>query len=344
MAPSVSPAGTGSAVSVRGLVPATDLGFTLPHEHLTVDSRGLLFPAARYPVTTPLSITSLAQARRVPRSLADNLVLDDDAAVVEDLIRYAEVGGSSLVELTPPGMGRDFGRLRALSDASGIAVIASTGYYVTYGHAGRVAGRTVEELAAEMVHDLRHGDGDSRCGAIGEIGLSADPDPDEWKVLTAALAAQHLTGAPIWIHVTTLKPVESLLEFLATRSETPDRVVISHMDFSLEDLTLHRKALQAGFNVEFDLFGFPGWNGGNFIDLPTDARRLRVLADLTDMHPDQLFISHDVCMKMQLSRWGGFGYAHILESVAPMCERLFGSDDMVRHFGIDNAARVLAWA
>lgn len=332
------------AVAVLGPISATDLGFVLPHEHLTVDTRDLLIDGGDYPSDTPMSIQTLAQAKKWPRSIADNLVLDSDEAVRLDLSRFRRAGGATVVDLTPIGMGRDFARFRDLSTSTGVNVIASTGYYVTYGHKGRVAPRAQAALAAEMIAELEIGDGISRCGAIGEIGISAEPDLDEWKVLGAALAAQEATGAPIWIHVTTLRPVAALLDYLGARAQNPSQIVICHMDYSLEDLTLHRRAIAMGFNIEFDLFGFPGWNANNFIDLPTDTKRVRALLELSaEGAQEQLFVSHDVCMKMQLSSWGGYGYAHLLESVEPMFVQLAGSAELLLQFAVVNTRRVLCW-
>jgi predicted metal-dependent phosphotriesterase family hydrolase len=68
-----------------------------------------------------------------------------------------------------------------------------------------VAGRDVADIAGEFVRELT--EGPIRCGAIGELGVSAEPFDDELKVVQAALDAQAATGAPIFIHVTTVRPV-----------------------------------------------------------------------------------------------------------------------------------------
>jgi len=44
-------------------------------------------------------------------------------------------------------------------------------------------------------------------------------------------------------------------------------------------------------------------------------------------YTDQLLLSHDICVKMQLRRYGLNGYAHVLENIAPM----------LRHFGVTSA-------
>lgn len=341
------------AVTIDGLVRGEDLGFTLPHEHLTIDTTDVNVVAGPYPPQSKLSIEKLGQVRRWPRSIAENALLDDDAAVIRDLRQYAAAGGGTLVDVTPIGMGRDFARYHAMADASGVNIIASTGYYLSYGHRGRVAGRAVGELAEQFVTELTvgagaadgaDGAGRTRCGVIGEIGISKEPEPDELKVLEASLAASKQTGAPVWIHVSGLDPVNQVLDFLDQHADRVDNVCICHMDYSLEDITVHRRALSMGVNIELDLFGYPAWNRSWVFDMPTDTQRARTLIGLAgEGYADQIFVSHDVCMKMQMTSYGGFGYAHILDAVSETFETLTGSRDLLTHFGVDNTRRVLCW-
>jgi phosphotriesterase-related protein len=332
------------AVTIGGTVGRDDFGFVLPHEHLTIDTSDLRVSEGEYPQDAKLSLENLSQVRRWPRSLVDNAIMDDDTAVVRDLRRYVRAGGQTIVDLTPIGMGRDFARYRDIAAQAGVQVIAATGYYLSYGHRGRVAGRSAGELADEFVGELTEGVAGVRCGVIGEIGMSAEPEPDEWKVLAAALEAQAQTGAPVWIHVTSLRPVNPVLDFLERHASRVDNIVLCHMDYSLHDLTVHRRALSLGVNVEFDLFGFPGWTTGWLFDLPSDTERVRTLAELAqDGARDQLFVSHDICMKMQMTTWGGFGYSHLLDAVGQTFEQLTGSRELLLHFGIRNTRRVLCW-
>lgn len=332
------------AVAIDGLVAGGDLGFVLPHEHLTIDTTDVNVVAGPYPPDSEITIEKLGQLRRWPRSLAGNALLDDDAAVVRDLRQYASVGGRTLVDVTPIGMGRDFSRYHEIAKQSGVRIIAATGYYLSYGHRGRVAGRPVVELAEEFVSELTKGSDGTRCGVIGEIGMSAEPAPDEWKVLEAALMAQAQTGAPIWIHVTSLLPVNPVLDFLEKHATRVDNIILCHMDYSLRDLTVHRRALSMGVNVELDLFGYPAWTRGYVFDMPTDTERVRTLAGLaSEGFASQIFVSHDVCMKMQTTTYGGYGYAHLLDAVSETFEQLTGSRELLMQFGVENTRRVLCW-
>ena len=159
------------------------------------------------------------------------------------------------------------------------------------------------------------------------------------------IAAQDVTGAPIWIHVTGRRPVPPLLDFLERTGRDLSRVVVSHMDFDLDDLGDHRRALQLGLLVEFDLFGFPIWTAGNFLHMPTDTQHVQSILDLADLgYASQLLMSHDVCMKMQLPTWGGFGYEHILANVSPVFAMLGGDAGLVDQLGRENPRKLLCWA
>jgi phosphotriesterase-related protein len=333
---------TPRAMTVLGPVESDALGWTLTHEHLTIDNRIHVAPRDDIPVDTPVDVARLGYVRTWPRALADNIVLDDDAAVLSDLREYAAAGGRTLVEVSPRAMGRDLERLQWFARESELNVIGSTAYYVYVGHKGHVAGRSVGEITDEFVHDLT--DGPIRCGAIGEVGVSAEPFDDELKVVQAALEAQAATGAPVFIHVTTVRPVPALLDFLAGLHRPLERVVLCHMDYDLRTLDPHRRALSMGLTVELDLFGYPAWTNANFLHFPTDAQRAEALLQLaSEGWQAQLLMSHDVCQKMQLTSRGGFGYAHIPTRVIPLLRTLGAAEEFLNQMGVITPARLLCW-
>src|SRR5260370_25782353 len=129
-----------------GRVDGEALGFVLPHEHLSIDNRVHHAPRPGLPPDGRVGVDTLGEVRVWPRALADNIVLDDELAVLADLRAYLAAGGRTLVEVTPIGMGRDLHRLRDFAQASGVHVIASTAYYVPRGHGDLVAGRTAEQI------------------------------------------------------------------------------------------------------------------------------------------------------------------------------------------------------
>jgi phosphotriesterase-related protein len=56
--------------------------------------------------------------------------------------------------------------------------------------------------------------------------------------------------------------------------------------------------------------------------LTPDSGRLRAIRGLVERgNLVQDFISHDVCRRSPLVRWGGHGYGHIFANVVPLMRR-----------------------
>lgn len=332
-----------SAVTVLGPVARSALGFVLPHEHLTIDNAIHHLPAAGLDPQATVTMGMLGDLRVWPHAVISNLVMDDDAAALEDLEAYRGLGGLTLVEQTPRGMGRDLARLMDFAQQSGVNIIAGTGWYVLPGHGDQVAGRSVADLARQLVQDLTGPQ--PRAGVIGEIGISRQPEPDELRVLDAALIAQAQTGAPIWIHQTTTAPMRPLIDRLGRPGVDRSRIVLCHCDYDLRDVSLHREAMAMGLTVELDLFGFPAWNRRNWVHAPNDTLRTERLVELIgEGFGPRLLISQDLCQKLQLRRYGGYGYSHLQAHVRELFGTLGGSAEAWRMLTQDNPARLLAWS
>ena len=74
--------------------------------------------------------------------------------------------------------------------------MCGTGYYVDIFLSDEVKMMSEDEMADNMVKEIRQGIGDTgvRCGVIGEIGCSWPLTPTEHKTLRAAAKAQRETG------------------------------------------------------------------------------------------------------------------------------------------------------
>jgi phosphotriesterase-related protein len=90
-------------MTVRGWVGPAELGITDAHNHIWIE------PVPGVPPGFPR--------------------LDDQAAILEELRDYRQAGGGSIVDCQPSGCGRNGHKLLELSRASGVHVIASTGFH-----------------------------------------------------------------------------------------------------------------------------------------------------------------------------------------------------------------------
>ena len=139
----------GKVRTVLGLIDPSDLGVTLPHEHLFIDE-SIYFVSADEPTRKalarqPLGLENLGLVRFNPDINIDNLRLDDEDMMVKEVTRFKLAGGNTIVDGTPGyGLGRDIEALRRLSIRTGVNVIASAGYYVSIGHPKDMNSKTLD--------------------------------------------------------------------------------------------------------------------------------------------------------------------------------------------------------
>lgn len=337
--------------TVTGPVPASDLGVTLVHEHLIVDLRCYWSPEDDPGIAfEPLTVDSLGRFRASPFAARDNLRIDDPRTLVEEINRFANAGGGTIVDVTPPGIGRDPRALEWLAVQTGINVIAGCGYYIRESHPPGMTARSREELADEMVRDLTVGiDRTSiRAGVIGEIGVATSPmDPTERLVLEAAAAAQAQTEAGIVVHSAPgpESPFE-VAEVLESAGADMTRVVHSHVDERFRgDVTLYQQLAAFGSNLAFDTFGRELYYAARQKQHPTDAERIDALLDVLEAGLiDNVLLAQDICLKHELATHGGHGYDHVLRAIVPRLVDRGVSESEMDQMLRKNPARILGGA
>jgi phosphotriesterase-related protein len=345
---------TGTVVTVLGPVAPDELGVCLPHEHVICAlDRGLDWspgePRARAFADEPLTLANLERIQRDPLGNRANLRLDDVDEMIAELLLYAAAGGRAVVDQTLDELGRDRAALAQVARATGLHVVAGCGHYVADLQSPRAAGLSVDELVAELRADLLAdpGRGGIPCGLIGEIGVSSERiAPFELRMLKAVARVQRGTGAPVSIH--SLAPGHMGLEALLVLKEhgvEPGKVAVCHLDSDI-DLDYCREIAREGAFIEFDWFGWhaPG-TGADGDDLPhSDRERVAAVAELSaEGLAGRLLLSHDIAMKIQLTAYGGFGYAHLIRNLPPFFARRGVDAATLRRIMVDNPARWLAW-
>jgi phosphotriesterase-related protein len=341
----------GHVMTVRGPIAAQDLGITLMHEHLFIDLTHLWDPPTfewqRPLVDGELTLAARGLLQVDPYVSRPNLLLDEPDVTVAELSPYRQLGGGSVVDLTITGINPEPTSLRLVSEQSGVHIVAGCGYYTQRSHPPEVAALSEAELIERLVDDIANGlaGSDVRPGIIGEIGTSSPIHPEEAKILRVAAAAQARTGLAINVHVAIFhREALAALDILEAAGADLSRVVISHLDEQL-DMAYHRAILQRGAYVEYDTFGSEAYFDGEGSAEPSDRERLNALIELLDAGwADRLLIAQDVCTKVQLLKYGGFGYAHILRSIVPRLHRRGVDAATVQKLLVDNPARVLAIA
>jgi phosphotriesterase-related protein len=358
---------SGVVQSVLGPVSGADLGITLTHEHCLIDLRTYWNPPneidRRTLAEADVTLETIGASRRNPFLCSDNLVLDDFAAAAEELREFAELGGRTVVDLTPPDIGRDAAALERLARRTGLNIVCGCGHYIAISHPASVADEGADEIAERLVTELTVGIVGTgvRAGVIGEVGTSNPMDPAEEKVLRAAARAHRATGAPIAVHLSP-PPRNSywlgheVLDILESEDVEPGRVLLCHLDNVLEPgeafgraVGYHDELARRGCFIGYDGCGkehyFPSGSAASYPSFwcPHDRERACAAAMLIERgHGERLLVSHDVCFRIELVRHGGFGYGHILRTFVENL-RDYGVDRrQVETLLVENPRRFLA--
>ena len=235
-------------------------GVTLPHEHTMFGWNGAEF---------------------------DHRALFDFDAVVNSvvndfLIAKNEFNLSTFVDCTAPDMGRQPKVMKAVSEKSGINIVAATGFFCqSMGIPYHWRRQSVEEISEFLIEDIEQGiiNTGIKCGIIkvssGQDDVEYKPTTElykgrhigehEQKVFIAAAKAQKKTGVPITTHIDPedwrisnsnigLEQLELLLE----NGGLPEKIIIGHTFFASETQLL--EVLRNGCYVQCDNIGTK-WRG-----------------------------------------------------------------------------------
>ena len=308
-------AAIGEIITVRGAVPVADVGITLPHEHLYIqlwEIRGRFDGAHQ---------------------------LEDDVVFCSELDAFRKLGGTCLVDLTLPAIGRQPDRLRRLAITTGVHIVMGCGWYREpyYPPEDRIDRRDVAALAEILVNEIRVGFGPEHIqpGVIGEIGVDKNYiSAAEERVHRAAARAQRETGLSIATHGLFSDVGLRQLNLLEEAGADPRRIAIGHCD-SYPHLDYLRSIAERGAYVMLDNIG------DQFGE--HEARVARLVAELIDAgHLEKILLSHDVCKMPQLRYHGGRGFTYLFEHFVPRLSSLGVCEEAIRTITSDNPRRWLS--
>lgn len=248
-----------------GRIDVNEIGFCLMHEHIVVANWSMRQNYTNY----------YDAEKQIPKAIAA-------------LKRAGDHGVKSIVDLTPVNLGRDIHTIRRVSEASGVNVIAPTGFYWT--EEPVMHGWDAKAIANYMIRDIRDGILDTGIKA-GIIKCATDnPGVDAFnkKLLQAAAIAHRETGVPISTH-TTVANTSARDQQIAFAEFGVDltRIVIGHCGDST-DLDYLQSILDRGSFIGMDRFGLEAM-------LPTDQRVQTVAKLCAKGFAGQMVVSHDAC-------------------------------------------------
>lgn len=317
--------------TVRGPVPADDLGPTLMHEHLGVN---------------------------IVREYRNDGLLNDPELLAAELEELVAVGGRTVVDVTPhelahgghvePVTGFDpstrpvpnIELAREVSERSGLHVVLGTAHYrdpyLTHPH---LVESSVDDVATTLVRNLTEGfpGTDVRAGIIGEVGSDRwFVSPVEERSFRASARAHLQTGAPITTHAARWPVGLAQLQLLREEGVEPGSVIIGHAD-TVPDTAYHRAVLEAGAVLQFDMIrGATSWHMERLVGW--------IVGLVGEGYRDQLLLSQDVCLTSHLSAFGGSGYGYLLGPFRQLClDGGLAAEDFTAIM-VDNPRRLLGYA
>jgi phosphotriesterase-related protein len=314
--------------TVTGPIAPEALGITYTHEHILCDQR-----------------RCRADGLRPPRGDGGLMILDDPAVMIRELTELKALGTDAMVEVTMQAWGRDVAGLKRISQATGLRIVATSGFYVEQCHPDFVATLSVDELADGLVREITVGVGDTgiRTGLLKAATSRPVLEGPEAKCARAVARAQRATGATITTHTSASARFEitggncgmAFVDLFEAEGVDPRRVIIGHTDENADIRNLVALCRRGAF-VQFDVIGKTHWM--------LDETRADLAAELVERgFGDQLLLSTDRNRVFELRAGGGPGYAHMLTGFVPMLRARDLPETVIHKFLVENPRRALAF-
>jgi predicted metal-dependent phosphotriesterase family hydrolase len=269
-----------------------------------------------------------------------SLIVDDVDLVIEEVRAYRVAGGTSIVDVTNIGLGRDPLALERISEETGIQIVMGCGWYRERVYPTYIQEKNANELAAMLVSEIKEGvDGTGiRPGIIGEIGTERKfITPAQERVFRAVARAHLQTGAPISTHTTHWGELAlEQLDLLEEEGVDPHHVIIGHLGDRRDISTLLPIAERGAF-LGIDNIGYH--------DYQKEERRAQNVVELIEAgFRSQVLLSMDIATLNDLQSYGGKGFDYLLLKFIPLLRALGATEEDVQVLLIENPQRALAFS
>ncbi len=197
----------------------------------------------------------------VPGAAPDSPHLDDSAQILAELVEYRLAGGNTILDCQPAGCGRNGIQLYELSLASGVNLVACTGFHRQRYYAPdywlwqRDAGKVSQYLIREFSQGLEETRNLAQIVKPGFIKIACEVDLDHTPqaALEGAAIAAATTHAAIEIHTEKGGDAENIVRYFIDHDVSAHQLILCHID-KRPDFGLHRSLAQAGVLLEYDTF------------------------------------------------------------------------------------------
>lgn len=281
-------------MTVTGLIDASNMRNTLPHEHILVDFIG-------------------AAEINPPRWDRDEVI----AKVTPFLQDAKQAGCHTLIDCTPNFLGRDVVLLKRLSEITGLFIVTNTGYYGGSDNKflpENTFTETAEQLSARWVKEYRDGiEGTPIRPGFMKISVNPAHLSDVSLKLIHAAALTHLkTGLTIASHTGPSLPAFEQLEVLKSKRVDPGAFIWVHAQNETDGLQ-YVKAVREGAWVSLD--GLKEENVQEYIQKLTHLKSEKCL--------HKILLSHDAGWYDPGKPDGGEfrGYTVLFQKLIPAMEQ-----------------------
>ncbi len=227
--------------TVQGALPHECLGITDAHNHVWIDA--------------------------VPGVDAGAPVLEQFTLILKELNEFRDKGGGTLLDCQPQGCGRDGKRLLALSRASGVNLIACTGFHRKkyYSQDHWLWSATPNQICDFLCSEMEQGLLETldtptpvKAGFIKIALESAWADCPQAGLEGVASAAAKLNSL-VEIHTERGALAEKAFFYFTNLGLSPAQLVFCHMD-KRPDRGLHTELARLGVLLEYDTFYRPKYD------------------------------------------------------------------------------------
>jgi phosphotriesterase-related protein len=259
-----------------------------------------------------------------------------------DLTDFRQLGGSTFVDVSGIGLGRDIDFYVALARNTGVNLVACTGFWAKQGILGYFQVKDIDYHEELFIRELTQGMGQStvKAGIIKVGNTSREPfAPIEELTYRAAARAAKKVGCCVTTHGIT----EARDQFRILREEglDPERIIIGHCDAAYDlDFERDKEFCRQGAYIGYDHIGIEAWSPMPY-HLP-DRQRVEMVQAIIDAgYRDHLILSADVNSFSLGWKTPAHTVGHLLRYFVPLMRSAGIDDDTINHLFVENPRRVL---
>ena len=302
----------GKIITVTGPIDPSEMGLTLPHEHVMVDFVG-------------------ANKTGKHRYLADDVV----ATMVPYLRAAWDAGVRTFVDCTPMYLGRHPAVLQRLSRMTGLHILTNTGQYKEPHLPAETFALEVEALAEQWIREDKEGiDGTSIKPGFIKTAVDRGPlSAIQRKVTLAAALTSQATGLTIATHTGVAVAAMEVLDILEGAGVSPNKWIFVHAQ-NERDTDLLAEVARRGAWIELDGIG-PGRKDEHLVPL---------LKLLDAGFESQVLLSHDAGWYRVGEEPGGAKkpFTHLFGEFTPLMRRRGVSDETIQRITVTNPSMAFA--